>query len=191
MLAQFIYLFLDGYLAFLGSTTPWLFRYLNTSLKWNLVYGFTRPYLWTECPSDKQTYQSQERGGGKSPQNWEVGRSTISSTLPVTSKVLDEASCFRGPLNPRTKTQVWQHTSNNNPQWLILVFHACHKQSALRWQPEIQCKSHWPMSQQFGMLNLNIELWCSFVFKYLPHGESQPRESAFLILSLLVGFVSD
>lgn len=83
---QFIYLFLDGYLAFLGSTTPWLFRYLNTSLKWNLVYGFTRPYLWTECPSDKQTYQSQEHGRGKVPktEKWE-DPPLISSTLPVTS----------------------------------------------------------------------------------------------------------
>lgn len=163
MHAQFTYLFLGVYLAFLGSTTPGLFRYLNTSSTWNLANGFSRSHSWTECPNNQHFWGIQECDGEKS-QNWEVGRSIMSSALPVTSTKSWISGLLSGALNSSYKNTDLTNTSNKNPQRLVLVFHTCHKQSALRWQPEIQSKDQWHMSQQFWMSNLNGELRWSFMF---------------------------
>lgn len=96
--------------------------------------------------------------------NWEVGRPAVSSALPVTGTKSWIGVLLSGALNSSYENTDLTNTITNPPKGLVLVFHTGHKQSAPRWQPEIQSKYCWHMSQQLWMSNLNVELWWSFMF---------------------------
>lgn len=96
--------------------------------------------------------------------NWEVGRPAVSSALPVTSTKSWIGVLLSGALNSSYENTDLTNTSNKPPTRTGSSFPYRYKQSALRWQPEIQSKYCWHMSQQLWMSNLNVEPWWSFMF---------------------------